>query len=199
MNWAARARPPGLDRTLLVLSLIAGLHAPRAHAETRPLLAHSNPLAGLVPTPAERAAAEQIRLEHQLEGALTLLPEVVAAKVVITSVAADTVPLDRELPAPRAALVLRVRGHGPDERQVLALAQSVLPAGTAVHLERSVLPEQAAAQSAAKPWDDPSSKRVGPFWVAAKSASALRFALALLLLSNALLAGLVLRRLRARR
>lgn len=143
-----------------------------------------------------RSAAARHR-EHVDERARSLarllraLPGVVDATCALTLDDVASAPLDRPLAPPRAAVVLRVRGQGPDDQAVRALAQSVVrdlsAEGVTIHRHR------VEAEAA------PPLVRVGPLEVAATSAALLRAVLALSLASNALLAGLVLWRARPHR
>jgi hypothetical protein len=122
------------------------------------------------------------------------LPGVERVRASVTVPAADIVRLDRPLPPVQAALVVQVRAGGADAARLEALASSALPPGALLHVERSeaapAAPERAVPAAAAT--------RVGPFHVEGRSAGWLRVTLGLLLVSNALLAGLVLAK-RARR
>lgn len=161
----------------------------RAYADDRALLGRPNPLARLFPSAGARAAAEQQQLEAKLKRALQSLPGVRNVEATLSVTASDRVALDQPLPPPRATVVLHVRGTF-DEPQARSVAQTLLPAGSELRL--TTIPSAADAV-VMQPSAPNETKKVGPFQVAADSAGWLRGTLAALLVSNALLALLLLR------
>jgi hypothetical protein len=169
-------------------------------AQESALLGRTNPLAQLFPSATARAERERAAWEAKLEQALLRLPGVIDAQATLTLAAADAVPLDQPLPAPRAAIVVRVRPDRYDDAQAQALAQGLLPPGSQLQLQplpAEGAPEAQRMRSAAE-GQVGQTKRVGPFHVARSSADPLRATLAALLVSNALLALLLLRKARVR-
>jgi type III secretory pathway lipoprotein EscJ len=155
-------------------------------------------LTRLAPT-AHALHVERTRaLEQQLEALVRALPDVASARVQLDVAEQAALPLDRPLPATRAAVVIVSQGRTPDRKQVAALFRAVMPdfdetklalvdaslARGAARFERAPSPASAPAQLA----------RVGPFVVATTSASWLRIALGGSLIANVLLATLVLAR-----
>jgi hypothetical protein len=197
-------RRPNAARTythlgLLCLALLLSGGRSRVQADTRPAIVPTNPLTRWLPSPEARAAREQARLARALEALLAELSGVERVRAAVSLPQQDQVPLDRPLPPVQATLVVRVRAGAADAARLEALARGVLPQGALVHLERSesvlVPREQGPRLVAPAPV---AATRVGPFQVAAGSAGWLRTTLGALLVSNALLAGLVLVK-RARR
>lgn len=141
----------------------------------------------LAPRLEAQQRARSALLEHKLARLLEQLPDVAQAAVSIALPSAAELPLDEPLPRPKAAVVLVVRGQGPSHDDVWKLTQSALnlaPSDLSLLKRPARSPTRAATTLV----------RIGPFRVEAGSASGLRWTLALLLLSNALLAALLLRR-----
>lgn len=162
-----------------------------ARAEESALLGRSNPLAQLFPSATARAEQERAALSGRLEQALRARPGVSDAKIMITLSTADRVPLDQPLPPPRAAIMLQVDDPAFDLEPARALAASLLPPATELTLQ-AVRARTAALSNPSAP-DTISIRRVGPFQVAPSSAGWLRGTLAALLITNAVLALLLLR------
>jgi hypothetical protein len=204
-SLCSRAKPRASTRTCTRLGLLClpallltGVHG-EVRADARPANVPDSPLARWLPTPEARAAREQLRLAQALEALLAQLPGVEHARAVVSVPAVDVVRLDRSLPPVRATLVVEVRAGGADEARLEALARGVLPPGALVHLSRSEAAPAPRGHGSGRVERAPgAATRVGPFQVEARSAGWLRVTLGMLLVSNALLAGLVLAR-RARR
>jgi hypothetical protein len=200
------------ERTATRLALLAGgcallgLIAPVARAEApleaRPAaaaqvdagswLAHPNPLRAFLPSAAARAAEQQARGEGLLERRLTLLPGVRAAQVRLLLPEREREPLDRPLPPARAHVLLRADDPAqPSQADVARVLAEALPELAPIELSLSRTPP-------ARLPAPPPSVRVGPFWVAPASAPPLRIALGACLLSNVVLACLLLLRWRRR-
>jgi hypothetical protein len=127
--------------------------------------------------------------ERRLANDVSALDGVASAAVQLTIADPRTVPLDAPLPLPRVALGLTLRGRGPTDEALFLLVQRALPALRRADLRVSRRAESPAAQ--------PALARVGPFEVAAGSATPLRLALAGSLAMNAVLSGFLVWRTRA--
>jgi type III secretory pathway lipoprotein EscJ len=169
---------------------LLGSYAPSASAqpESSPWLGRRNPLRAFVPSAEARAAEQKAHAEALLERRLALLPGVRAAHVRLVLPALDQTPLDRPSAAARAHVLLRAGDPSePSREDVARLISDALPELGPVELALTRAPS--ARPAAAAP---PPNVRVGPFWVAVESALPLRAALAGCLLSNVVLAGLLL-------
>lgn len=185
---------PSARRVLSLCGLgLALAHTPLARAESSPL-GHDNPLTALLPSaPALRARGYALRAA-QVERALLDMPGVQSVELLISDTERADAPLDQPAPSPRANVRIAASAGALTDAEIVRLVRIALPevpAGKVLVL-RSTVPSPRVAQAAAD------SARVGPFVVAAESASLLRATLAVCLGVNALLAALLLARRSAR-
>jgi type III secretory pathway lipoprotein EscJ len=178
---AARAQPNASGS----LERGAATQDPR---ESSPWLARPNPLRAFLPSATARVADQQARGEALLERRLSLLPGVRAAQVRLLLPERERAPLDRPLPPARAHVLLRADDPArPSQADVARVVAEALPELAPLELSLTRTPP-------ARPPAPAPSVRVGPFWVAPASALPLRIALAACLLSNVVLACLLLLR-----
>jgi hypothetical protein len=164
----------------------------RARADARLDAGRDNPLHALLPSAASLHARERVRLEAQVAAAMRALAQVERAELVLSTPDLERLPLDQPPPPARANLLLELSGAGPSDAQALQIVHSVLPELRAEHV-RIV-----RVRAAAKTTQSRATVRVGPFAVAPESAGLLRTSLAVCLIINALLAMLLIARIRAR-
>lgn len=172
----------------LALSAAPGV----ADAAPSRFLERENPLASWLPSPEERATRERARLEQELARALQQQPGVEQVAVVLSLPPVARVPLDQAVPAVRASIALRMRGHVETLPRLRELAAGVLPPGAEIQLTRSEAKAARRPHGSATQGQPRVGARVGPFQVEGQSAGWLRATLAGLLGTNALLAGLLL-------
>jgi type III secretory pathway lipoprotein EscJ len=176
---AARAQPNASGS----LERGAAAQDPR---ESSAWIARPNPLRAFLPSATARTADQQARGEALLERHLSLLPGVRGAQVRL--LLPEREPLDRPLPPARAHVLLRAGDPAqPSQADVARVVAEALPELAPIELSLSRTPP-------ARPPAPAPSVRVGPFWVAPASALPLRIALAACLLSNVVLACLLLLR-----
>lgn len=144
-------------------------------------------LVRLAPTADELRDERARRLEQRLERALSVLPDVATATVQLTLPLAAEAALDQPAATPGAVVMLRTGPRGPDDGE---LTQIVATALAHPGPRLSIVRRPASAPKPTGLVD------VGPFRVAASSAGALRVGLAVMLITNALLALLLLARVR---
>lgn len=143
----------------------------------------------LTPSARELHAQRSAELERRIERTLTALPEVAAARVQLTLPLEAEVPLDGPLPKPSAALLLTTRASEPSDRDYAAIVASALSGREpTLTIVRRPLPQPASARVV----------QLGPFRVEERSAFALRVTLTVTLVTNALLALLLLGKVRTR-
>lgn len=186
------------QKVALICAALA-ITAARSLAQAPPTLAPDaeNPLHAWLPSQEAHDARERARFEAALERALAQLPGVDAAVVHVSPAASQPAALDQAPPPLQLAIVLHQKGRGPSEQRVRALADALAPAEarpvlsvSRIHVPAAVAPSAPALAA---------STRVGPFWVASRSAQGLRYTLAACLVSNIALALALLFRRRGRR
>jgi hypothetical protein len=146
----------------------------------------SNPLQRLFPSAAARALQDDERASSELTHTLEQLPDVLSARVQLTTPALESQPLDVPRAAARMSIVLRLRGTGPNDAQLLQLARvaSHGPLEEPITVVRAQVPAARTAHA--------TTVRVGPFEVLSSSALNLRVTLATCLLTNVCLATILL-------
>jgi hypothetical protein len=160
----------------------------RARAEPSPYLERDNPLRALLPSAAALSARERGQRERAVAQALSRLPHVQRAEVLIAQREPSAAPLEPAPPEYHVQVQLELSAPGPSELEVERVVRGLLPALAPGQL-RVVSSMQASARVAA-----PTLTQVGPFVVARESSTALRSTLAVCLGANALLASLLLLR-----
>jgi len=186
--------------------LLALAHGPTrtAHAELPPgeparVTPEPPLLVRLAPT-AEQLHRERTRaLEQRLVRLLSGLPSVERAEVALDLPLASEQPLDQPVRSPHVTAVI-ISGSPRQIRPAIErVVSAVLPELLPRDLQVIASPSLRVEASDAGPKSALSLVQIGPFRVHPESASALRFGLAVLLVSNALLAGILLWRTRVRR
>lgn len=196
-----------LLHTLLLLGTLLTF-APRARAElpqgeratTGPASLARAPdaplLVRLAPTVEQRDQARARLLEQRLMRLISALPEVERAEVSVAQ-PPTTDPLDRPASTQHVAVVVAVRAEWSSRQtreSIQHIVSAVLPASSPSDLtvvERTRQPDLANAPTSAH-----SLVQIGPFLVHRHSAVGLRLGLAGLLATNALLAVILLWRIR---
>lgn len=172
----------------LAVMLLCWLVAASVRAEP----SHAKVAMELVPDHRALLAARERSLANKLEVLVAALPDVQVVGAEVTLADASRRPIDEALSAPHVALVTQTR-RPRDERALVVLVRGAAPELSRAHVS--------VTQTAPAPVENAPERlrQVGPFRVAADSDLALRAVLALLLVTNVVLAFLLLTRLRRER